>query len=166
MDYKQTIIEWQQAVDHFDIKNYDQSIELFNSFASNSKHYLNLGILNHKINNLDEAIEAFSMCVKLDKHSAVGYFARGSVFFSLNLTELALQDFHFAYDALRNNSYIDYSQLGLQFLLHESLIVHNIALCFLALGRTAKGLECLTKAYELASADDHVNKVGKLLHRL
>ena len=80
------------------------------------------------LNSLNEAIESFNRATKLDVYFAAAYFMRGYCFASQSNWSRARADFSSAYDHLRQNLYIDYTQLGMPYNLYQCEILYNRAM--------------------------------------
>jgi tetratricopeptide (TPR) repeat protein len=92
----------------------------------------------------------------------VGYYQRGNTYYILEDYELALNDFQDCIERLRGNTFIDYNQLGLGYILHEAHVQFNLGLCYLALGDSRKGLDLFTTANESvgrSNKDPNSNKI-------
>uniref|UniRef100_A0A8D0GNE5 SH3 domain-containing protein n=1 Tax=Sphenodon punctatus TaxID=8508 RepID=A0A8D0GNE5_SPHPU len=75
------------------------------------------------------------MTVTKDSCLAVGFFQRGYVYMQLRRYEEALHDYSTALTRLRNNSFINYKQLGLRFLLWTWEVLYNMAAVQCQLGQ-------------------------------
>jgi len=73
----------------------------------------------------------------------------------MGLYENALKDFEMAYQNMRSNKTINYTQLGLAFKIHSAEILFNIGLTKIYLGQTAAGMIDLRKAQEEKMIPEH-----------
>jgi neutrophil factor 2 len=71
------------------------------------------------------------------------------------LYENALKDLERAYQNMRDNITINYTQLGLAFTIHSAEVLFNIGLTKIYLGQTAPGMIDLRKAQEEKMMPEH-----------
>jgi hypothetical protein len=154
MALKEQLIRWKAASDSFDSGDYELSITQFQSFADTSKLYFNIGQIGMKLKDSYCALDAFDRAIELDNWLAIAYFQRGVVFYYGEDIEAALDNFQTCYEKLRGNSYINYTQLGLNYKLHESYVIFNIALCFLLLGEESRANKYFNEARNSATESD------------
>ncbi|XP_040488218.1 NADPH oxidase activator 1 isoform X4 [Ursus maritimus] len=105
------------------------------------------------------APRAFDQAVTKDTCMAVGFFQRGVANFQLERFQEALSDFRLALAQLRENSTIDYTQLGLRFKLKAWEVLFNVGAAQSRLGLWAEATrsleEALSKGPEGARDDLH-----------
>uniref|UniRef100_A0A8C9JPT2 NADPH oxidase activator 1 n=1 Tax=Panthera tigris altaica TaxID=74533 RepID=A0A8C9JPT2_PANTA len=101
---------------------------------------------------------------------AVGFFQRGVASFQLERFQEALCDFRLALAQLRDNTAIDYTQLGLRFKLHAWEVLFNLGAAQCRLGLWAEATRSLEEALSKGSegARDHLctalDQVQKQVH--
>ena len=145
MALKELTTKWILALDAFDNSNTLLSIQHFQSINDLSKIQFNLGVLYEAQNDPANAIAHFDKAIQLDSYFSLAYFERGVVFYYIDEIELALDSFKDAYKLLRKNAFIDYRQLGLDYILYEAHCLFNISMCLLLFG-DQKGMKLLQKA--------------------
>uniref|UniRef100_A0A8C8RRW7 Neutrophil cytosolic factor 2 n=1 Tax=Pelusios castaneus TaxID=367368 RepID=A0A8C8RRW7_9SAUR len=171
MSLADTIRLWNEGVCATDRKDWATALDAFTSVQNPSaKLCFNIGCIHLILGNLAEAEEAFARSINCDKHLAVAYFQRGTVFYRRENYELAIEDFKEALAQLRGNQLIDYKILGLQFRLFACEVLYNIALLYANLEDWRKAEEHLTLAISMKTEPRH-NKIDRameaiLKHRL
>ncbi|VFV27666.1 low quality protein: nadph oxidase [Lynx pardinus] len=114
--------------------------------------------------------QAFDQAVTKDTCMAVGFFQRGVASFQLERFQEALCDFRLALAQLRDNTAIDYTQLGLRFKLHAWEVLFNLGAAQCRLGLWAEATRSLEEALSKGSegARDHLctalDQVQKQVH--
>ncbi|CAI9550440.1 unnamed protein product, partial [Staurois parvus] len=112
-----------------DNHNLDSALESFLSIEdATSKIWFNIGCVHVLKGDLENALEAYNQALTKDPCLAVGFFQRSYVYFQLRRYEKALSDCRLALAQLRNNSVIDYKQLGLRHLLFTWEVLFNTAI--------------------------------------
>ncbi|XP_065265477.1 neutrophil cytosol factor 2 isoform X3 [Emys orbicularis] len=116
MSLAETIRLWNEGVCATDRKDWTAALDAFTSVQNPpSKLCFNIGCIHLILGNLAEAEQAFARSINRDKHLAVAYFQRGTVFYRRENYELAIEDFKEVLALLRGNLLIDYKILGLPF---------------------------------------------------
>lgn len=131
MATKDDVLAWGEAAGLFEKGRYQEAISIFQtvSQALGSKIHFNIGMCFCALKKNPEAIEAFTTAVRADKYFAAAYFQRGYCQVQLGAFGKSVQDYSFAYEHLRGNDLIDYSQLGMPYQLHSCEVLYNRALC-------------------------------------
>ncbi len=91
-------------------------------------------------------MEALTNAVECDEYFAIAFYKRGFCYYRNDLFEEALSEFSECLKHLRDNKFIDYTQLGLPTKLYSSEVLFNIALCHFQLGEVLEGMEVLNQA--------------------
>ncbi|XP_026345609.1 NADPH oxidase activator 1 isoform X3 [Ursus maritimus] len=119
----------------------------------------NVGCVHLLAGDPEAALRAFDQAVTKDTCMAVGFFQRGVANFQLERFQEALSDFRLALAQLRENSTIDYTQLGLRFKLKAWEVLFNVGAAQSRLGLWAEATrsleEALSKGPEGARDDLH-----------
>ncbi|XP_035188739.1 neutrophil cytosol factor 2 isoform X2 [Oxyura jamaicensis] len=116
MSLVETIRLWQEGVCAADRKEWGAALDAFSAVQSPpAKICFNIGCIHLVLGKLAEAEEAFTQSISCDKHLAVAYFQRGTVFYRRQNHEMAVKDFKEALAQLRGNQLIDYKILGLRY---------------------------------------------------
>ncbi|KAI7830858.1 hypothetical protein BX661DRAFT_132200, partial [Kickxella alabastrina] len=153
MSLKAELEQWHQAVEYFDEQNYTAALEIFDSIADSAKIHFNIGLILGRKANHTAAIEAYDKALKLDKYLVVAYFQRGVSKMVIQHNPEALDDFNNALKFLRDNEFIDYTQIGLDYKVYTCEVLYNRALCYFCMGDK----EEVHKAHkDLASASSRV----------
>lgn len=166
MSLAESIGLWAEGVSAADRKDWAKALDAFESVQDpHSKICFNIGCIHLILEDLHLAEEAYSRSIARDKHLAVAYFTRGTVFFRLGDYEQAMQDFAEAFTQLRGNLLIDYKILGLPYKLYGCEILHNLALVHAMLQDWRKAEETLTLAVSLKTEPRH-SKIDKALESI
>ncbi|XP_065505099.1 neutrophil cytosol factor 2 isoform X2 [Caloenas nicobarica] len=166
MSLVETIRLWQEGVCAADGKEWQAALDAFTAVQHPpAKICFNIGCIHLVLGQLAEAEEAFTRSIGCDKHLAVAYFQRGTVFYRRQNHEKAIEDFKEALAQLRGNQLIDYKILGLRYRLFACEILYNIALVFATLEDWKKAEEHLTLAMSMKSEPQH-NKIDRAMEAI
>ncbi|PKK27235.1 neutrophil cytosolic factor 2, partial [Columba livia] len=166
MSLVETIRLWQEGVCAADGKEWRAALDAFTAVQHPpAKICFNIGCIHLVLGQLAEAEEAFTRSIGCDKHLAVAYFQRGTVFYRRQNHEKAIEDFKEALAQLRGNQLIDYKILGLRYRLFACEILYNIALVFATLEDWKKAEEHLTLAMSMKSEPQH-NKIDRAMEAI
>ncbi|NXE49428.1 NCF2 factor, partial [Casuarius casuarius] len=166
MSLVETIRLWNEGVCAADKREWRAALAAFTSVHNPpSKLCFNIGCIHLVLGNLAEAEEAFTQSISCDKHLAVAYFQRGTVFYKRENHEMAIKDFKEALAQLRGNRLIDYKILGLRYRLFACEVLYNIALVCATMQDWRKAEEHLTLAMSMKSEPQH-NKIDKAMEAI
>ncbi|XP_027550547.1 neutrophil cytosol factor 2 isoform X1 [Neopelma chrysocephalum] len=166
MSLVETIRLWQEGVCAADRKEWSAALDAFTAVQNPpAKICFNIGCIHLVLGRLAEAEEAFTRSIGCDKHLAVAYFQRGTVFYRRQNNEKAIEDFKEALAQLRGNRLIDYKILGLRYRLFACEILCNIALVFATAENWGKAEEHLTLAMSMKSEPQH-NKIDRAMEAI
>ncbi|KAJ2652743.1 hypothetical protein IWW40_000854 [Coemansia sp. RSA 1250] len=155
MALKAELEQWHQAVEYFDEQDYDLALDVFESIADSAKIHFNIGlILGRKLNH-EGAIEAYTKALELDQYLVVAYFQRGVSYMVRQKNAEALADFNSALKYLRDNEFIDYTQIGLDYKVYTCEVMYNRALCFFCLGQEEDAQADLADASKRVAEERH-----------
>ncbi|XP_069603778.1 NADPH oxidase activator 1 [Ranitomeya imitator] len=147
MPYKDLVKCWHQGVLATEKSDWDSALKSFTSIEDPpSKIWFNIGYIHVLRDDFLSALQAYSQCVTKDPCLAVGFFQRSYVHFKLKWYEKALADCHLARAQLRNNSVIDYKQLGLNHLLYTWEVLFNTAVILCYLGKWESAQQAMNEA--------------------
>ncbi|XP_053329789.1 NADPH oxidase activator 1 [Spea bombifrons] len=164
MPYRDLIQHWHEGVLAADQKDYDLALEKFRSIGDPpAKIWFNIGSLHLLKGELQQSLEAFDTSLGKDRCLAVGFSQRSYVHFQLQKYEKALSDCHQASAHLRNNSLIDYKQLGLKYVLHTWEVLYNTAAALCQLGRWESAEEKLREAVKWVPGEAKTPKLEAAL---
>ncbi|ORY75060.1 hypothetical protein BCR35DRAFT_343551 [Leucosporidium creatinivorum] len=155
MSLKQELQIWSNALDAFDVQDFNLSVSLFQEISDSSKILFNLGLIHATIGSHAEAVEYFDQAVSLDQYLAVAYFQEGVSNFLLGRYEVARRDFDDAFVYMRSNLTIDYEQLGLKFRLYSCEVLFNRGLASIYMGLQEQGMTDLQAALQEKQTDEH-----------
>ncbi|KFV18981.1 Neutrophil cytosol factor 2, partial [Tauraco erythrolophus] len=162
----ETIRLWQEGVCAADGKEWRAALDAFMAVQNPpAKICFNIGWIHLVLGKLAEAEEAFTRSIGCDKHLAVAYFQRGTVFYRRQNHEKAIEDFAEALAQLRGNQLIDYKILGLRYRLFACEILYNIALVYATMEDWKKAEEHLTRAMSMKSEPQH-NKIDRAMEAI
>ncbi|KAJ3230187.1 Neutrophil cytosol factor 2 [Chytriomyces hyalinus] len=132
---KDELLQWNDACQLFEAKDYKQSLILLDAIADTSKIHFSMGIAFINIKKEEQAIAALSKAIACDKYMAIAYYVRGILFFRRDFFAEAIADFSDALENMRSNLIIDYTQIGMAHKLHAFEIAFNRGLCYSANGK-------------------------------
>ncbi|KAL0077340.1 hypothetical protein J3Q64DRAFT_1646935 [Phycomyces blakesleeanus] len=147
--------QWLNACAAFDSKDYETAVQSFLSMADNAKMHFNIGLIFAIEDDHQRALAAYSRAISMDAYFAVAYFQKGVSQFVMNNMEAAMHDFDNAYQRLRGNEMINYTQLGLAFRLYACEVLFNRGVCQLYLGKIDAGLTDLYHAQKAKMTEEH-----------
>ncbi|NXI02462.1 NCF2 factor, partial [Pachycephala philippinensis] len=166
MSLVEVIRLWQEGVCAADRKEWSAALDAFTAVQNPSaKICFNIGCIHLVLGKLAEAEEAFTRSISCDKHLAVAYFQRGTVFYRRQNHGKAIEDFKEALAQLRGNQLIDYKILGLRYRLFACEILYNIALVYATMNNWEKAEEHLTLAMNMKSEAQH-NKIDRAMEAI
>ncbi|NWS13821.1 NCF2 factor, partial [Pachyramphus minor] len=166
MSLVETIRLWQEGVCAADRKEWSAALDAFTAVRNPpAKICFNIGCIHLVLGRLAEAEEAFTRSIGCDKHLAVAYFQRGTVFYRRQNNGKAIEDFKEALAQLRGNQLIDYKILGLRYRLFACEILYNIALVYATMENWEKAEEHLTLAMSMKSEPQH-NKIDRAMEAI
>ncbi|XP_030349866.1 neutrophil cytosol factor 2 isoform X2 [Strigops habroptila] len=166
MSLVETIRLWQEGVCAADRKEWRAALDAFTAVQNPpAKICFNIGCVHLVLGQLAEAEEAFTRSIGCDKHLAVAYFQRGTVFYRRQNHEKAIEDFKEALAQLRGNQLIDYKILGLRYRLFACEILYNIALVYATTEDWKKAEEHVTRAMSMKSELQH-NKIDRAMEAI
>ncbi|NXD92769.1 NCF2 factor, partial [Chaetorhynchus papuensis] len=166
MSLVETIRLWQEGVCAADRKEWSAALDAFTAVQNPpAKICFNIGCIHLVLGKLVEAEEAFTRSISCDKHLAVAYFQRGTVFYRRQNHGRAIEDFKEALAQLRGNQLIDYKILGLRYRLFACEILYNIALVYATTENWEKAEEHLTLAMSMKSEPQH-NKIDRAMEAI
>ncbi|NXQ20995.1 NCF2 factor, partial [Peucedramus taeniatus] len=166
MSLVETIRLWQEGVCAADRKDWSAALDAFTAVQNPpAKICFNIGCIQLVLGKLLEAEQAFTRSIGCDKHLAVAYFQRGTVFYRRQNHGKAMEDFTEALAQLRGNQLIDYKILGLHYRLFACEILYNIALVYATMENWEKAEEHLTLAISMKSEPQH-NKIERAMEAI
>ncbi|NWT98107.1 NCF2 factor, partial [Urocynchramus pylzowi] len=166
MSLVETIRLWQEGVCAADRKEWGAALDAFTAVQNPpAKICFNIGCVQLVLGKLAEAEEALTRSIGCDKHLAVAYFQRGTVFYRRQNHGKAIEDFKEALAQLRGNQLIDYKILGLRYRLFACEILYNIALVYATTENWEKAEEHLTLAISMKSEPQH-NKIDRAMEAI
>ncbi|NXX39157.1 NCF2 factor, partial [Tricholaema leucomelas] len=166
MSLVETIRLWQEGVCAADRQEWRAALEAFTAVQNPpAKICFNIGCVHLVLGSLAQAEEAFTQSIGCDRHLAVAYFQRATVFYRRQNHEKAIADFKEALAQLRGNQLIDYKILGLRYRLFACEILYNIALVYATMEDWKTAEEHLTMATNLKSEPQH-NKIDRAMEAI
>ncbi|NWV57173.1 NCF2 factor, partial [Daphoenositta chrysoptera] len=166
MSLVETIRLWQEGVCAADRREWSAALDAFTAVQNPpAKICFNIGCIHLVLGSLVEAEEAFTRSISCDKHLAVAYFQRGTVFYQRQNYGRAIEDFKEALAQLRGNQLIDYKILGLRHRLFACEVLYNIALVYATMENWEKAEEHLTLAMSMKSEPQH-NRIDRAMEAI
>ncbi|NXM65281.1 NCF2 factor, partial [Serilophus lunatus] len=166
MSLVETIRLWQEGVCAADRREWSAALGAFTAVQNPpAKICFNIGCIHLVLGKLAEAEEAFTRSIGCDKHLAVAYFQRGTVFYRRQNHGKAIEDFKEALAQLRGNQLIDYKILGLRYRLFACEILYNIALVYATMENWKAAEEHLTLGMSMKSEPQH-NRIDRAMEAI
>ncbi|XP_060106594.1 NADPH oxidase activator 1 [Heteronotia binoei] len=148
MAYRDLVGNWHKGILALEEGDWALALKIFQSIEGPpSKIEFNIGCIHLLQGDLLEAQEAFDRTISKDNCLAVGFYQKGYVCLQLERYEEALNDCQQALAHLRNNSFIDYKQLGLKFVLCAWEVLYNTAAVYCRLGKWQEAEHTLEEAF-------------------
>ncbi|XP_069435787.1 NADPH oxidase activator 1 isoform X14 [Ovis canadensis] len=120
--------DWHQGAQAVARGDWDCALRLFSSVSEPpARVSFNVGCVHLLAGDPEAALRAFDRAVTKDACLAVGFLQRGVANFQLERFQEALSDFQRTLAQLRDNTAIDYTQLGLRFKLQAWEVLFNVA---------------------------------------
>ncbi|XP_027412782.1 NADPH oxidase activator 1 isoform X1 [Bos indicus] len=120
--------DWHQGAQAVARGDWDCALRLFSSISEPpARVSFNVGCVHLLAGDPEAALRAFDQAVTKDACLAVGFLQRGVANFQLERFMEALSDFQRTLAQLRDNTAIDYTQLGLRFKLQAWEVLFNMA---------------------------------------
>ncbi|KAM9721126.1 NADPH oxidase activator 1 isoform 8-T8 [Dama dama] len=150
--------DWHQGAQAVARGDWDCALRLFSSVSEPpARVSFNVGCVHLLAGDPEAALRAFDQAVTKDTCLAVGFLQRGVANFQLERFQEALSDFQRTLAQLRDNTTIDYTQLGLRFKLQAWEVLVNVAAVQSQLGLWAKAAcslgDAISKGPEGARSD-------------
>lgn len=95
---KEVLLKWTEAVEKFEMKNFEKARQKFEEFGDTAKLLYNSGICLMILEEREEAIIKFSKAIDKDSYFAAAYFQRGRLQFQKDDFEGALEDYQDCYE--------------------------------------------------------------------
>uniref|UniRef100_A0A8C6DMH1 NADPH oxidase activator 1 n=1 Tax=Moschus moschiferus TaxID=68415 RepID=A0A8C6DMH1_MOSMO len=150
--------DWHQGAQAVARGDWDCALRLFSIVSEPpARVSFNVGCVHLLAGDPEAALRAFDQAVTKDACLAVGFLQRGMANFQLERFQEALSDFQHTLAQLRDNTAIDYTQLGLRFKLQAWEVLFNVAAVQSQLGLWAKAAcslgDAISKGPERAHND-------------
>lgn len=124
---KTEFLSWINALKSYTASDYESALCLFYKMDPHSKIYYNIGTIQMKIGNLDVAVQSFTEAVKCDEFFSLAYFQLGNCFCMLRMYKKAIEMYEKTKQTMID-SFVDYRQIGLDFVLRSSCVKTNYEL--------------------------------------
>ncbi|KAJ2024969.1 hypothetical protein H4S03_008990, partial [Coemansia sp. S3946] len=125
------------------------------SIADSAKIHFNIGLILGRKGDHNGAIEAYDQALKLDQYLVVAFFQRGVAKMVLQRNPEAMEDFNNALKFLRDNEFIDYTQIGLDYKVYTCEVLYNRALCHFCMGEEREARTDLSEASRRTAEERH-----------
>ncbi|KAJ5070613.1 sh3 domain-containing protein c23a1.17 [Anaeramoeba ignava] len=151
---KKATEQWKKAVDLFNQGNFRDSIESFKSVGRGSRVLFNIAICYISLQETRNAIFYLTEAIHSDKYFAVAYLLRGNTYFKCQDYFQAVIDYSTTITLIRDNDYIDYQPMGINYIMYRSELYFNRGFSFHKLGLTPKAIDDLTFANRIKDQKD------------
>ena len=122
----------------FHSKDYHSALTTFSKVGNYSKILFNIGLIYTLNNDYSSSELMFGKSVEQDEYFAAGYFMLGYSLFKLENQKDSLDCYEYCLGLLHDNNSINYTQLGLEFILYKSMVLYNMSICYQVLGKENK----------------------------
>ncbi|CAL8297395.1 NADPH oxidase activator 1 [Gadus morhua] len=147
MLYTELLRLWDEAVRAMDARDWRRALELAGTVAEPNSRTLFIEASAHlALQELEPALQALNQVILKDGRLAVAFFQRSAVLLQLDRLDDALSDCIWAKKHMRDNTVIDYRQLGLPHKLFSWQVVYNSAAVYSRMGQWEQARELLLSA--------------------
>ncbi|KAL6465301.1 hypothetical protein MHYP_G00254340 [Metynnis hypsauchen] len=144
MLYTELIRLWDEAVRAVDNGDWQGALAKLKQISDPTSRTLFVTSSVHlALGQFDMAIKTLDCVIAKDERLAVGFFQRAAVHMMANRLEEALGDCIWAQKHMRENTVIDYKQLGLRYKLYSWQVLYNAAAVHCRMGQWEKAGEIL-----------------------
>ena len=119
--------KWCDGVQLYDDGEFTRAVDKFSELPKTSKMLFNIGCCYLVMEEVRTAAHNFDAAISVDFHMAIAYFMNGLISFLDRCYSDSLDYFDKARASLRDNRYIDYTQLGMRYKLYACEIMANQA---------------------------------------
>lgn len=153
---KDTVDQWNEAVEAFQNGQLEESLDIFQAIANTSACLLyNSAVVLQRLQRFEEAIQKLTETIEKDSYFAIALFRRGYIYFLQRKYQQAIEDFESCVLVFRSAKHIDYAQLGqvsLTVTLSLSDVTFNTGVCYFISGNQLNGMNLLHQAQNEADA--------------
>nr|XP_046241626.1 NADPH oxidase activator 1 isoform X2 [Scatophagus argus] len=144
MLYTELLQLWNASVEAVDAKDWQGALAKLEQISEpTSRTLFNAASAHLALGQLDLALQALDLAIAKDERLAVGFFQRSAVMMQIDRLEEALSDCIWAQKHMRENTVIDYTQLGLRFKLYSWQVLYNAAAVYCRMGQWERAREIL-----------------------
>ncbi|KAL4623287.1 neutrophil cytosol factor 2-like isoform X1 [Arapaima gigas] len=159
MLYTELLQLWNEAVQAVDGRDWEGALSKLNQITEPTSRTLFVTASAYlALGQMEPAIQALDQVIAKDERLAVAFFQRAGVHMQADKLEEALSDCIWAQKHMRDNTVIDYKQLGLHYKLYSWQVLYNAAVVHCRLGLWEKASSIL----ERASLEKGVGRGGML----
>jgi tetratricopeptide (TPR) repeat protein len=177
------------AAELFATGRYAAAIKKLKAEHESAKLFFNIGVVQMRAEQYDEALASFDASLNKDKYLAIAYHERAACRLRLDGDDnedhvAALKDAEKALELLRTHAFVDYGQMSLNYRLARASVLANVAVCrslgsdhvgaLAASAEARKGLDdvasgerasvaaCLDAVDKAAASSEDVEDAGEL----
>lgn len=151
------MLTWVKGLKCYENGDIEGAFKCFEQINPSSKTMFNVGCIMMKLGRLDQAIAFLTRALEYDQFFSLAYFVRSVCLYELDIIDEALCDVNDSIRYLRGNLYIDYTQLGLKYKLHSSVVYFNRGIYLSRLGQDSEATATLKEAARLAENIEDVD---------
>ncbi|KAI8820006.1 uncharacterized protein EV422DRAFT_487724, partial [Fimicolochytrium jonesii] len=137
MATKDEILSWADGVNAYKNSDWDGALDSFQRTGDFSRVHFNMGIIYTRLDDYESASMCYTNAIGADPYLAVAFFQRAYCAYMTEDYQRADGDYAMALELLRENDFIDYSQLGLKYRLYRCEAHYNRAMCAHSIGDDA-----------------------------
>jgi len=129
MEEYESICKWKAAIRTYDEGDIESALKLFFEVDLCPKSAYNVGILEMKLEQFEEAKAGFTQALQLDPNFSVAYLQLGVCHYILDEMKEASRHFQAAIESGRGTQDIDYVHVLLDYNLFKEKVQYNLVLC-------------------------------------
>ncbi|KAJ3146820.1 hypothetical protein HDU86_008378 [Geranomyces michiganensis] len=161
MTTKDEILMWADGVAAYRTNDWVTALQAFQQIGDYSRIHFNSGMIYTQLDDYGSAAACYTDALAADPYLAAAYFQRAYCSFMTERYADAEDDYTRALRLLRDNDYIDYTQLGLKYRLYRCEIHYNRAMCAHSLGDSVACTQDVAYAQRSCSTDEQKNVIGR-----
>ncbi|KAJ3154048.1 hypothetical protein HDU89_008917 [Geranomyces variabilis] len=161
MTTKDEILLWADGVTAYRSNDWVTALEAFQQIGDYSRIHFNSGMIYTQLDDYGSASACYSDSLTADPYLAAAYFQRAYCSFMTERYADAEDDYTRALRLLRDNDYIDYTQLGLKYRLYRCEIHFNRAMCAHSLGDSVACTQDVAYAQRSCATEEQKNVIGR-----
>ncbi|TPX69041.1 hypothetical protein SpCBS45565_g02649 [Spizellomyces sp. 'palustris'] len=161
MSSKEEVLLWADGIDAYRKGDWTSSLEFFQRIGDYSRIHFNCGMIYTRVEDYASAAVCYTRALDADPYLAVAYFQRAYCWFMQEAYDRAERDYTTGLGLLRENDYIDYSQLGLKYRLYRCEIHFNRAMCAHSINDSVGCTQDISYAQRVSRTDEQKSIIDR-----